>query len=128
MVPGASLVLFVAVAIAATTSGCVLRVGAGGETEETDAPVVVDEPEEPACDVAACQLYCDRGGSCAHEEGSAASECVTDCLDACNDSPSADANLQVIGCVVENTPDVWCDGGLLDSCCHEVTSSSELCQ
>lgn len=128
VVPLASLFFFAVVAGAAFgLGGCYVEVGTDGEDEETEEVEAVDAPEEEStCDVSACDTFCNLGGDCNYDAVDAAN-CVTDCLDACDDGFSDEEDAVVMDCMTEQLGDVWCETGLLDKCCAEVDAWSDLC-
>lgn len=85
------------------------------------------EEEAPSCDVAACDTFCSMGGDCNYDAVDAA-DCVTDCLDACDDGFADDGDAGIMACMQENLGDAWCDNGLLDACCAELDGWSDFCE
>lgn len=119
--------------LVATSSltGCYLEVGTGGggdETEETESEEGTEEEVETdvGCDIYACENFCNYGGSCGYEEGTEG-QCVTDCLESCDDGFSDEVDAAVMDCVDAEIADPWCTAGVLDKCCTQIDGFSDLC-
>lgn len=126
-----SLALIVTFLAASSLTGCYLQVGTGGgadESEETDtdAEETQGEPVDLGCDIYACESFCNYGGSCGYDEGSE-SQCVTDCLESCDDGFNDDVDAAVMACVDDAIADPWCADGVLDKCCTQIDGFSDLC-
>lgn len=125
--PLATLVVFAAVALAAT-SGCVVTVGGDVDEEDEDSGAYEEPEAELSCDVEECRSFCSRGGSCPAEAGEAEATCVSDCLDSCGDGVFDEADGAVMQCVFDNYSDPWCTDGLLGACCQQVGEISDFCE
>jgi hypothetical protein len=109
------------------TGGCYVE--AGTDFDPIDAgPEEVPGVDYDTCDKNTCLMFCGDAYHCAFEEGTSESACINDCLATCGDGWADDDDLAVMACARENDVDLYCDDGLLESCCARFDGTSDFCE